>query len=60
MHVARTGQERNAYKFCCKRERNTMHGDKSRNGGVILKRPCGHADVDSSGSGSSGELLCIR
>lgn len=42
MHVARTGRERNAYKFCCKHERKTLFGDKSRNGGVILKRSCGH------------------
>ena len=36
MHVARMGQERNAYKFRCKREKKTLLGDKSRNGGVIL------------------------
>ena len=42
MHVARTGQERNACKFCSKRERQTLFGDKSRNGGLILKRSWGH------------------
>ena len=42
MHVARTGQDRNAYKVCCKRVRKTLFGNKSRNGGVILKWSCGH------------------